>query len=991
MPRLSRGVLLALASAALLAAATLAAQTGSGNVQGRLIDEHGSPIVGGTVTLQGSTAPQRTGSDAQGHFRFLQVLPGTYSVTAAAPGFAAATREGVLVSVGRLTALEILLRISDVNEELTVSGETPLIDPGRVATGQTFAREQLTEIPTARDVWALVQQVPGIQLDTVNVAGNASATLGGPSFSNRGSGNVAYAIEGATITDSYYGFALNRQNGGTSIFFDYGTFEDVEVVTGGSSLDQQNSGATLNVVTKRGTNTLKGSARFLYASANWQSDNTPESSSANGLQTNSTRFIREYGGELGGPLIADRLWLWAAGARQDISLSPTTFSETEVPVPETATLEPWSAKLNAQISSPNSLALFYQRSDRSQYGTEVGPKRPPETRVNLLVPSDFYKIEDSYVFASDLFATVFGAYQKPRFQSLPVGGLDRDIEYYGDQYHQTYFYKASQQPQWQGNLHVSKFFQTGPAGHELKFGFNYRTQVIDSSSGLPGSQNFGEQLSADRANANLTRGVQLSFRTEYWTATLGDTVSFGDFTLSAGVRFDLQRGRNLEARSLANEMFKDPCPSPECGPKGFPGLPEVVYPGADDWQIQFVDWQPRLSATYAIGSNGTTLLRATYARYADQLGWLPGYLSGIPGANGYVYGWNDVNADHVIQRDEVDWDTGPDEGEPGFYFGLDPQTLPDPPNEVAPDLQTPLTDEITLGVDRELGENFAVSATFAYRNTTDLQFLLPIGANATTWRFGGRAAGTVQLNDGSTLAFDEPYYLLTLPQAPTGGLALNRPGASQRYFGVDVSVVKRLSRNWMLRANVGWSRFRQYLEPESIQNPNNLWNWGGQNDGGGLASAVFPKDNVWLNAGWQFNLNGLYQGPWGLTLGTNLYGRQGNPRPYKVDVVTHDVAGSEWSLLIDAMDTYRYPNVYQLDLRLQKTLQIGPITVTPAIELFNAVNSNTLLNSAPLTGTYDVGQYRPKAFGIFEPDDFFDDIIEIQSPRIVRLGIQVSF
>ena len=325
---------IALTGAAMLAiAATLAAQTHSGNVQGRLIDEQGSPIAEGTVTLQGSRAPQQTGVDRQGHFRFLQVPPGTYSVTASAPGFATATREAVLVSVGRLTALDIPLRVSDVSEELTVSGETPLIDPGRVATGQTFAREQLTEVPTARDIWSLVQQVPGIQLDTVNVAGNASATLGGPSLSNRGSGNVAYAIEGATITDSFYGFATDRQNGGTSIFFDYGTFEDVEVVTGGSSLDQQNSGVTINVVTKRGTNTLKGSARFLYASANWQSDNTPESSSALGLQTNSTRFIREYGGELGGPLVEDRLWLWAAGARQDISLSPTTFDSTEVPVP----------------------------------------------------------------------------------------------------------------------------------------------------------------------------------------------------------------------------------------------------------------------------------------------------------------------------------------------------------------------------------------------------------------------------------------------------------------------------------------------------------------------------------------------------------------------------------------------------------------------------------------------------------------------------------
>ncbi len=964
-------------------AAMLAAQTHSGNVQGRLIDEQGSPIAEGTVTLQGSTAPQRTGVDAQGHFRFLQVPPGTYSVTASAPGFATARREAVLVSVGRLTSLEIPLRVSDVSEELTVSGETPLIDPGRVATGQTFAREQLTEVPTARDIWSLIQQVPGIQLDTVNVAGNASATLGGPSLSNRGSGNVAYAIEGATITDSFYGFATDRQNGGTSIFFDYGTFEDVEVVTGGSSLDQQNSGVTINVVTKRGTNTLKGSARFLYASANWQSDNTPESSSALGLQTNSTRFIREYGGELGGPLIEDRLFLWAAGARQDISLSPTTFDSTEVPVPETATLEPWSAKLTAQISSPNSLTFFYQRSDRSQYGTEVAFDRPPETRSNLLVPSNFFKIEDSHVFSPDLFASVFGAYQEPGFSSLPVGGRERDMAFYDDQFHGSFFYKTGEQPQWQANLHVSRFFETGPAGHELKFGFNYRQQVIDSSSGVPGSQNFGEQF-GDDAYANLVRGVQLSFRSEYWTGTLGDTVSAGDFTLSAGLRFDLQRGRNLEARSFANVMFADPCPT--CGEDGFPGLPEVLYPGADDWQIQFVDWQPRVSATYAIGQNRDTLLRATYARYADQLGWLTGFLSGVPGSNGYVYGWNDVSSDHVIQSNEVDWDDGP-----GYWFGLDPQTLPDPPNQVAPDLRTPSTDEITVGVDRELGENLAVSGTFAYRNTTDLQFLLPIGANASTWQLGGRATGEARSNDGFTLTFDEPYYLLTLPEPPTGNQALNRPGASQRYFGVDVSVVKRLSRNWMLRANVGWSSFRQYLEPESIQDPNNYWSRGGQNDDGGLATAVSAKDNVWLNAGWQFNLNGLYQGPWGLTLGANLYGRQGYPRPFRVEVITNDDVTGNLGLLIDQVGTYRYPNVYQLDLRLQKTLQIGPVTVTPAIELFNAANSNTLLNSVPLAGRYVVGRYGPKAEGTFEPDPGFDATIEVQSPRIVRLGIQVSF
>jgi hypothetical protein len=963
-------------AAMLAVSGTLAAQSYTGTVQGRVVDEQGSPIATGIVMLRGPSAPQRTGVDAQGHFRFLQVPSGTYSLTVEAPGFTPVTRESVLVSVGRLTAVEILLRVSALNEALTVRGESPLIDPTRVTTGQTFAREELTQIPTARDVWSLVQQVPGVQLDTVNVAGNESAGLGGPSLSNRGSGNVTYAVDGATITDAFYGFALDRQNGGTSTFFDYGTFEEVEVVTGGSSLEQQTSGVTINVVTKRGTNTLKASARFLYASADWQSDNTPPASSELGLETNRTRFIGEYGAEMGGPLIEDRLWLWAALARQDISVSPTTFEEGEVPIPETVTLEPWNAKLNVQLSSANAFTLAYQRSERLEDATPSVPDRPYETRLNIRVPSDFFKLEDAHVFSPDLFASIFAAYLEPGYESLPVGGLERDLEYYDGQFHGSFFYTIAEQPQWQASLQVSRFLRTGTAAHELKFGFNYRQQVLDSSIGFPGSQNFGEE-GPDGATASLTRGVRLSFRTEYWTGTVGDTVSAGQFTLSAGVRFDLQRSRNLPASSFANAMFEQPCPT--CGENGFPGLPEVQYDGADDWELRFVDWQPRVSVTYAIGRNRATLLRATYARYVDQLGYLPAFVSGVPSPNGYVYGWRDLNADHIVQSNEVQWDDSR-----GYFLGIDPQTLPEPPNRIAPDFQTPATDEVTVGIDHELREDLAVSGTFAYRGTTRLQTMLPIGAGPSTWQFGGRAAGTVTSRNGLTLSFDEPYYLLALPVPPAGSSVENRPGAALQYFGLDLSVVKRLSKSWMLRAGVGWSDFRQSLTPESIRNPNNLWNEGGQNDDGGLATAVSGKTNVWLNGAWQFHVDGLYQGPWGLTLGANLYGRQGYPKPYKVDVVTGDVANSAWSLLIDEMDTDRYPDVYQLDLRLQKTIPIGRVTVLPAVELFNAANADTLLNSDPLAGT-------SLSDGTFQPWPGFDATIEVQSPRIVRLGIQVSF
>ena len=156
---------------------------------------------------------------------------------------------------------------------------------------------------------------------------------------------------------------FSAQNGGTNTFFDFSTFQDVEVSTGGSLLEQQNSGVTINVVTKRGTNELKGSARYLYASGNWQSNNEPQEAVDQGLPTNNTRMIREYGADLGGPIIQDKLWLWGSRAptrRSRRTRPPSTPPPARSPRRRRSNLEPFSAKLNWQISNANATALYYQ-------------------------------------------------------------------------------------------------------------------------------------------------------------------------------------------------------------------------------------------------------------------------------------------------------------------------------------------------------------------------------------------------------------------------------------------------------------------------------------------------------------------------------------------------------------------------------------------------------------------------------------------------------
>ncbi|MGH9361747.1 MAG: carboxypeptidase-like regulatory domain-containing protein, partial [Thermoanaerobaculia bacterium] len=136
----------------LLAGAPASAQLQSGNVQGNVVDEQGAALPGVTVTLSGLGAPQVFVTDAQGNFRFLGLAPGRYQLSAALEGFSTVEYPNVSVSVGRNTAVEITMS-SAVEDVITVTAESPLLDERKITTGTTVSEVELEKIPTARDPW----------------------------------------------------------------------------------------------------------------------------------------------------------------------------------------------------------------------------------------------------------------------------------------------------------------------------------------------------------------------------------------------------------------------------------------------------------------------------------------------------------------------------------------------------------------------------------------------------------------------------------------------------------------------------------------------------------------------------------------------------------------------------------------------------------------------------------------------------------------------
>src|SRR6478672_10836216 len=144
----------------ILAAAPLAAQLQTGNLYGTVSDQSGSALPGVTVTLSGQGAPQVQVSNAQGQFRFLTLSPGTYDLKSELEGFSTIDYPNIVINVGRNTTIEVKLSPA-VEDVITVTAESPLLDERRISTGATVSQTELEKIPTARDPWAVLQSTPG--------------------------------------------------------------------------------------------------------------------------------------------------------------------------------------------------------------------------------------------------------------------------------------------------------------------------------------------------------------------------------------------------------------------------------------------------------------------------------------------------------------------------------------------------------------------------------------------------------------------------------------------------------------------------------------------------------------------------------------------------------------------------------------------------------------------------------------------------------------
>ena len=199
--------------------------------------------------------PQVAASSETGSFRFPLIPIGTYSVKFELPGFKTVVREGIVVSIGFTAQVNQQLAISTVQETVTVSGESPIVDTKATAAKTTFDLESLQNIPSARDPWVMLQRVPNISMDRVNVGGSQSGQQSGYISRGGNTSNNKWSLDGVDITDM-------SATGASPIYYDFDMMQEMQVTTGGADASQQTGGVGINFVTRSGTNRFKGSGRI---------------------------------------------------------------------------------------------------------------------------------------------------------------------------------------------------------------------------------------------------------------------------------------------------------------------------------------------------------------------------------------------------------------------------------------------------------------------------------------------------------------------------------------------------------------------------------------------------------------------------------------------------------------------------------------------------------------------------------------------------------
>ena len=965
------------------------AQQQTGEIFGRAADTSGAVLPGATVTVAGPAliTPRVAVTSETGTYRIPELPIGSYSVTFELAGFRTTAIQDIRISIGLRAQVNAALELSTVQETVTVSGASPLVDTRETGTKASFDLETLQNIPSARDPWVMLERTPGIFMDRANVGGNQSGQQSGYISRGASTGNNKWSIDGVDITDM-------AATGASPIYYDFDMLEEMQVTTGGADVTQQTGGVGINLVTKSGTDRFKGSGRALFTNEKFVDDNITAELKAQGAGAGAPiQDIKDYGFDIGGPIMKGKLWYWGSYGTQDVKVGVVGFyKQTSECRPNGVAINPRTAEtdllrscLETDLTTLNNynvkLTFVPFRNNRLNFqntwaekvrnARDAGDTRPIETTYRqkavssdfgqfgwLTGPSPFWKLGDQHVISDKMLVDVMYAHLGNNFVLDFHEDSLRDVQarqevttgLWGRSFQASTFLRPTNSVDV-----VSSYFAPGVLGgdHSFKAGYRWRTASSTSLNHRGGfiDARFRNGVAAE---ADIWRdGNSISSLTTH-ALYLQDTFTKDRLTLNLGFRYDIQDDAAQAGLVPANPTFPTLMPS-------------IDFKGADAGVV-WKDFSPRIGATYDITGNGKNVMSASFATYYGQMA--PGQLSNQLASTGAVfvrYPWTDTNGDAFVQASEVNT-TVPFLSKSTAYDPANP-TATASPTRVDPDVKNDRTREFIVGFDRQLGSQMAVGASYVWRKYDQFLWNDRDGFTSANYRsVAFQPTCTVAGARCSSVTYYEPTTLI-----PSANVYTNVPDRYRDFNGLEFTFQKRMANRWSANFSYAfnnaidnWDSPNAYEDPTNIDQTNGF-QYAPEAAGSGIG-------NVFQNSKWAVKGNARVQLPWDINAAVNYLGRQGFPFPQGILSPSRANGAGTVTVLLDPLGDVRLDNLHTVDFRVDKTLRFGSVTIVPAIDVFNLTNTNTI-----------------QAINRNQAATNANTVSGIIAPRVMRFGLNVRW
>ncbi len=978
-----------------------------GKITGTITDDKGEPLPGVTVELTGPSimGKRATVTSAKGTYVFLEVPPGTFTLTATMPSFKKWVQGNIILSAAKVIEINPVLQVGAIEETVTVVGASPIVDAKTSTVDSKLEKEMIAKLPTSRDAfYDLSLTTPGM-FDH----GSSGGWLPSPTAYSGSSNENVFLVNGVNASNP------RGSSFGTLVRVNYNAVEEVRVVSLGAKAEYGSfSGAAIDVLTKSGSNQFHGNAGVYFEPVKWRTSNQPgddvtygkpwlwvahPDSPANSLYGGPPLHDYELNATFGGPIIKDRIWFYGAF---DYLNNASTRARWDL------TMHSWSRFADMKISAEpftNHRAWVSYHHENSDYdGGSWGSQPEWDTTATYGVASknDTVSAQWQWLPLSTTIVTAkylgFWTNDTPHVPSnapdhpcyinwwkwaqYGINGafpyiegwhsnrqtIQADLSHYAENFLGEHDIKFGAQWTRGRSNSLGGYFQ-----NYVNFLYPYRwTQSVANMQSWYGDTGLIFYNLRDSINPFMTVGTSDSlafFLDDQWSPTKRLTVNLG-------LRYDrmtAKYGHGLEYAPFASAADI--------------AHPTVLRVRNDSPNIfDFKTVSPRIGLTYTLTKDAKTVARASYGRYYMPLTveYLRRYGPDAPlvtrRLDYYSVPWSvaDANGDGTIDTIET-------RNAARTIYGMTPidagqfVTVNYPPEDrysfrlqTDPNLKDQFADQFTFSLEREILKDFSVSATFILKHSSHLFANVPV--NRETGQmfaydripFTDLDGNAVQLYSVQWLDYDHngvinsedirwignntDYVVMNMEKiAATIGAEGKRD-----YQGYQLVFNKRYSNRWQLLASLLYSHStgmanRIYSQDMNFEGPmvtDNNW----------MSTLNYTINNMTgplpFTPKFELKVSGSYTIP-KVELDLGLRFRMHTGRPVwqlQDDIPLHTasnnppggIIGAGIGNIVGTTTPLYLPLQTIVDFRLEKTVRLAKYgSVNVILDVFNLFNSNT--------------------------------------------------